>query len=377
MASYSILLCSDYLPPSDGGVEHVVENLALRLSERGHDVGVFTLADDSGIDLRDDPAVTVFEADSLELTDLLGLQSSVAPAAIPEFRRVLRAFDPDLVHVHNRFFFTSIVGKLHHLLSGYPLVTTLHLGHIDEIDGLGGVLATGFERTVSRWIVSGSDHVICVSGAVEEVATELGAPRTTVARNSVDTSRFQPTETDDGVTVLYVGRLIRNNGPQDLLAAAPDVLETHPDVRIELFGGGPLEETLRRRVAELDHSDRVTVHGYVDDITDAYAVGDVFCRPSYSEGLPLTLLESMACGIPPVVTPVAGVPEVVTGDRTGRFVSPGDPASIGSALDDLVADREQRVAIGRRAREYVRTHHSWDQRTTKVITVYESVMNRD
>ncbi len=366
-----VLICSDYLPPSDGGVEQVVEKLARHLVEEGFTVGVFTLDDGPRtFSLRQDPGITLYTARGIDLTEVIGLQSMVSVRAFPEFRRVLGEFEPDVVHAHNRFFFTTALAAFSSLPANYHLVTTLHLGGVDMISGLGGTAASAYERTVGRLILRRSEQVICVSRAVEAVARRLGAARTTVVRNAVDVDAFTPSPTTDP-SLLYVGRLVRNNGIQDLLEALPGILDTHPDATVDIVGSGPLEDETDAAIASM--GDGVTRHEFVDDISSMYERASVFCRPSYSEGLPLTLLEAMAAGVPPVVTDVAGVPEVVTDGVNGRLVEPGRPDEIRRAITALFADESGRARVGRRAREYVRENLTWGQRTNKVLAVYGQV----
>jgi len=367
-----VLLCSDYLPPSEGGVEYVVQNLASSLADEGYEVGVVTL-DNGGreFDLHGVPGVSVYTAPAYDLTDTIGLQSMVSGAAFLEFGRVLRDFQPDVVHAHNRFFFTATLAALYTVRSEYELVTTFHLGDIGEISGVGGAAATAFEQTASRFVVSRSTEVICVSGAVESVARSLGSDRSTVVRNAVDIKEFTPQPTE-GKSLLFVGRFVRNNGVQDLVAALPTVLEAHPDASIHLVGSGPMETLVQETVNSNGLADAVTMHGYVDNISKLYDLANVFCRPSYSEGLPLTMLEAMASGVPPVVTAIAGVPEVVTDGETGILLEPGDPERIGQAVTELFDDPERRNQLSRNAREFVSQNHSWEQRTKKVMQVYDS-----
>lgn len=366
-----ILLCSDHLPPSDGGVEQVVAKLARHLRDEGFTVGIFTLDDGTRtFDLRDERGITLYTADGTDLTDLIGLQSMISLPAIPAFRRVLADFDPDVVHAHNRYFYTTAVAAMYSLSADYRLVTTLHLGDVGMISGLGGAAARAYEQTIGRFVLARSDRVICVSRAVEAVAHDLGATETSVIRNAVDVEAFTPSRTAEK-SLLYIGRLVRNNGVQDLLEAVPGLLEAHPDATVHIVGSGPLEDETRTAVARLGTA--VNLHEYVEDITTMYDRASVFCRPSYSEGLPLTLLEAMASGVPPVVTSIAGVPEVVTDYENGRLLEPGRPAAIQQAIVELFDDESLRSSMAQHARDYVVENLTWEQRTNKVLAVYDQV----
>lgn len=376
-SNLDVLLCTDYLPPSDGGVEHVVDQLARRLSKHDYAVGVFTLSDsNTPADLDGHSDITVMSAQRIDLTDYIGLQSAISPAAISEFKRVLDANDPEVVHVHNRFFFSSFLGLLYAPFYDYALVTSLHLGALDHLDGAGGLAANLFQSTLSRGLVIRSDAVICVSDAVATVAKDLGADpsRIHVVRNAVDFERFDVAQGTFDKTLLYIGRLVKNNGPQDLLQAVPRIVDSHPEAAIHVVGSGTLQETLEEDIAALGIEDAVTMHGFVDDIIEMYAMADVFCRPSYSEGLPLTLLESMATYTVPVVTPVAGAEEIVADDRTGSFVDIGAPNTVARVVNSLFDDPDRAARMAQAGREYVEANHSWTQRTRKVMRIYDGIV---
>ncbi|SDR13363.1 glycosyltransferase family 4 protein [Halopelagius longus] len=372
-----ILLTSDYLPPSDGGVEQVVQKLALHLVDEGFTVGIFTLDDGSrDFELEDVPDISFYTASALDLTDTIGLQSMFSVSALREFRNVLREFQPDIVHAHNRFFYTSVLAALYSIRADYKLVTTLHLGDIGMISGLGGVAAKTFEQTVSQFVISRSEQVICVSAAAEPIAQSLGAKRTAVVRNAVDINEFSPSQTN-GKSLLYIGRFVHNNGIQDLLTALPLILDSHPDAEIHLVGSGPLGDKVRKSIQSSGLSESVTIYDYVDDISEMYDLASVLCRPSYSEGLPLTMLEAMASGVPPVVTAIAGVPEVVTDHETGILLEPGNPDEVAQAIIELFDDAELRTRLSKNARDYITENLTWEQRTDKVIRIYSQVVTTD
>jgi glycosyltransferase involved in cell wall biosynthesis len=377
---YTILLCTDYLPPGGGGVEVVVDTLARQLVERGHSVEVLTLAtaENGQPTLVDHEDVTVHQFPTLDLTNVIGLQSQFSPAVLTRFGGLVRKIGADIVHVHNRFFFTTVAAALWKTVTQAetPLVTTLHLGPVDDIGGLAGLSARSFEHGFGRLLLRASDITIAVSEAVGGRATSLGAKSSQVRTiyNGVDPEQFHPSETNDGKTLLFVGRLIRNKGPQVFVRALPAVLDAHPDAKVQLVGTGPMRDDLETLASNHDVADAVTFRGHIPSVADAMRDAAVFCRPSFSEGLPLTLLEAMASGLPAVVTPVAGVPEVVDDGTTGYLVPTDDSDALGQTLSELLADREQRTAVGTAARDYVVKNHSWTARTEKVMQVYREVL---
>lgn len=376
-STLEVLLCSDYLSPSDGGVEKVIDELLNHLSDEDVEFHVFSLTstDQPTVNLADN--VEVHLVNSLDLREYVGVQSKLSVSALDEIHSLLRDFDPDVLHLHNRFFYTSAVAYLVAKATRFKgkIITTIHLGDVSGISGVAGVATGLYEHVLSRMIVRGSDRIVAVSRAAAAHAISLGATKQTthVVQNGVDTDVFHPaSDPPERQSILYVGRLVKNKGPQDLLEALPKVFDEHPNARATFVGTGPLRDKLKTRVRELNIENRVKLSGRVEDVSAVMRKSSVFCRPSYTEGLPLTLLEAMATGIPPVVTPVAGVPEVVDDRKTGILVPQKDPDALSDALTTVLNEPETASELGRSAREYVVENHSWDNRADQIIEIYKS-----
>lgn len=377
----SILLCTDHFPPSDGGVEVVAGKLVEYLADRGVEITVLTLERAMDHPQSSYPSnVDIVEVDSLNLVGTVGLQSQVSLAAITAFRRLVKERDPDVVHVHNRFFYTSLLAAFWTVFSEgqTPLVTTLHLGSIDEINGLGGSFARICETSLSRFLIHRSNEVIAVSEAVSEQARRLGSSPAHVhtVPNGVDTKTFYPGVKRDRQSILYVGRLVRNKGPQVLIQSLPEVFERFPAASATLVGTGPLQSDLEKQVRKENIAERVSFRGNVRSVATVMRTAGIFCRPSFSEGMPLTLLEALASELPPVVTDVAGVSEVVTNGETGLLVPTKDVHAVESALLTLLADQKRVAAMGQQGRKYVVENHGWESRAETVMGVYKSAVSR-
>jgi glycosyltransferase involved in cell wall biosynthesis len=148
-----------------------------------------------------------------------------------------------------------------------------------------------------------------------------------------------------------VGNFRIDKGHRFLLDAAVRVQREIPEVRFVLVGLGPLEEDVRSRTRELSLERSVVFAGYREDAPRIAGASDVFVLPSVQEGLPIALLEAMVQGIPPVVTRVGGVPEVVRDKLDGLVVAPGDPDSLAEGILALIRDPSRRRVLGASARQ--------------------------
>jgi glycosyltransferase involved in cell wall biosynthesis len=368
-----ILACTDYYPPNTGGVEIAAANLYRELARQGHEITVLTL----GSGRASHENITVTAASKIEVTKYLGLQSSVSVEFLGVFLATLRNGDYDLLHIHNRFFYTSSVAAFLSKVLDIPLVFSLHTSRIDMYSGLVGRAARLFEETICRATIRTADHVVCNSTATAEKARSLGADSESLSTHyhGVDTTKFTPPvdPPNQPLTLVYVGRLVRNKGVHSLATIFEYVAETVPDARLEIVGEGPLEDTLQDRLS--DHS--VRFHGAVphDTIAEIYKQSHIFCLPSKSEGLSLTTLEAMATGLPVVVSDTGGLREIVRDGVTGYRIEPTATDRFSDTIITLWQNSSQRTQIGNSAREYVLENHSWTRRAEAIEAIFQRLVD--
>ncbi|MEU6736348.1 GT4 family glycosyltransferase PelF [Streptomyces physcomitrii] len=172
--------------------------------------------------------------------------------------------------------------------------------------------------------------------------------------NGVDPADFPPAGPEpEQPTLSWAGRVDPIKDLETLVRAFALVREEIPRARLRLFGGTPRGgEAYRERCAQLadslGHGEAVVFEGRVEDITDAYAAGNVVMLSSISEGFPFTLIEAMSCGRATVSTDVGGVREAV--GETGLVVPPRDPRAMADAALALLRDPGRRAALGEAAR---------------------------
>ncbi|MBP7009819.1 MAG: glycosyltransferase, partial [Kiritimatiellae bacterium] len=178
-------------------------------------------------------------------------------------------------------------------------------------------------------------RVIAVSDGLRELALRTWPEgRIEVVPNGVDIERFRPAEMPtvrDGGTlvVVAVARLVEIKGLQHLIAALARIpADMRSQIRLRLCGTGPYEGELRRQVREAGLDEQVEFAGLIayDEIPRQLRQSDVFVLPSLQEGLPLSLLEAMASGLPVVATAVGGIPGVVKDGVNGLLVPAAAPA---------------------------------------------------
>jgi glycosyltransferase involved in cell wall biosynthesis len=375
-----IALFTDYYPPHvDGGVERVVCQLAQGYARRGHDVRVFTLNTRDAPDFEVVmPNLRVFRAPATELSGLLKVQSSVSTKLYGLANDSLSAFPADVIHAHTTFFYSSLVAAALSRRHDLPMVTTLHVGSLGEMPLRTRLMAGLYERTLGSLIMAQSKTVIAVSHAVAGHAEGIGVNpnKLTVIANGVDVEEYSPAfyKGSGRLRITCVGRLIGNKGPQHLLEAVPALHEAAADCEVVFVGDGPLLETLQARTTALGLDDNVTFLGSRDDVADILRDSDVFVRPSLTEGMPLAVLEAMACGLPVVATAVGGTGEVIRHLHNGLLVAPGDVPGLAKTLIDVATDASLRRRLGENARLSVEKDYSWERVIEANLDIYDELL---
>jgi phosphatidylinositol alpha-1,6-mannosyltransferase len=171
-----------------------------------------------------------------------------------------------------------------------------------------------------------------------------------------------------GHRILFVGRLVRRKGVDDLIDAFRSISEDFPDWRLEIVGDGPERKGLERLVADLGLGERVEFFGSLRRraLHDRYGLCDVVAMPSKRlrddvEGFGTVFLEAGIFGKPSVGTFSGGIPESIVDGETGILVREGDARQLGRALESLLRDPEMRLRMGRKARERVLRDFTWQQ----------------
>lgn len=329
---------------SPGGIETLALDLAARLPGENP---VLSL-DWSTTEIRAHwPATAAHMVEGLQKPE--GLQ----PAFVFSLARRLRELKPRAVVTHH--IGPLLYGGLAARFAGVPVVA--YVEH--DVWHYGAPRRRQLARMLSRLV---RPRVVAVSEGVARVVREvMPACRVLVIRNAVDTDRFQPADQDAARARLGLpprvplvgsaGRMEEVKGHDVLIAAMADL----PGAHLALVGHGSREEALKAQAAALGLSDRVTFLGHRGDMPAVYPAFDVMCLPSRNEGLPLSVLEAQACGVPVVASRVGSVEEGICPD-TGGLVPPGDAGALAGALHvTLAAPRPAGL------RAFVLDHFSWDR----------------
>jgi glycosyltransferase involved in cell wall biosynthesis len=257
-----------------------------------------------------------------------------------------------LAHLHVHFGNeAAAVGTLVKVFSGVGLSLTIH--GPDEFDDVPGQQL--------RRKVEAADRVVCISQFARSQLMRLSAPahwaKLQLCRLGVDTRRFSPAAKERAggpVRLLSVGRLTPAKGQLLLVQACATLKGEGLAFKLTLVGDGPDRTRLEAAVATLELQSHVRLTGPLNqaEVRGELARADAFVLPSLAEGIPVVLMEAMACGVPCVSTPVNGIPELIEHDCNGLLATPGDVESLTQQLRRMVQDAalRARLAAAGRAR---------------------------
>lgn len=234
-------------------------------------------------------------------------------------------------------------------------------------------------RSRIRFVYDRFDRVLAVSDAVRSSLVEGGVTPDRVetlrlgligdyARDDAERLRLRELFSipPSAVVVACIAFAASVKGVDILLQAVKSVLESHPDIYLLLVGVGPSDTGLVALASELDIANRVVWAGVVDDAWRLLAAADVYVQPSRSEGLPFSVMEAMAMGIPVVATNVGGVREAVVDGETG-VLADADPISLSTALKDLLDQPSRWGEYGKRGATRYLTHFAGEASVDRLL----------
>lgn len=176
--------------------------------------------------------------------------------------------------------------------------------------------------------------------------------------------------------VLFLGRLDANKSPDVLLRASRDVLSCFPDTKIVFGGDGEVEKN-KQLAAELDIADRCEFLGWVtgDEREALFERAAVYCLPSKNEGMPMSVLEAMARGIPTIATSVGGIPQVIRDGVNGYLMPVDDESKLSGLLCTLMGSEDLRLSIGRAGRSTISGRFNVKRNVDAIVQLYKELVD--
>lgn len=349
-----------------GGQEKRVLSEAAGLAQRGHYVALVCR---EHARIRDEAARLSID------THVLPLRKPYDVASVMRLSRFMRENAFDIVNTHSGV--DSWIGGIASKLARIPvLVRTRHLN-------------IPLKRNVLNFIHYLPDmYITCGDTMRRNLVNNCGFPSDRVVNipTGVDMSSFRVWKDPeakvrhglprDAVVITNVGILRSVKGHEVTLSSVKAVVDAVPNAKFLIVGDGPRKQALEDFAQNLGIMDHVKFTGFIENIPEIYSFTDVAVLSSWSEGLPQSMLQAMAAGVPVVATKAGGVPEVITDGHTGILVEPGDHEGLARGIINVLRQPELGGHLAKNARELVMKEHSAEHMIDRIEALYKDLLKR-
>lgn len=346
-----------------GGAEHVVANLADELVKLGHKVKIAYLTGEVMVSPK---------SPEIELISIGMNSSKNFIKAYLSLRSIVKKFKPDVVHSH--MFHSNIISRLLRLTISVPKI--ISTAHSSNEGGKLRILAYRFTDNLANISVNVSRD------AVEEFVSKgaVRSGRMVTVVNGINTDKFEfdssariklrsQLSINDVKIILAVGRLDVPKDYPNLLNAIVSLKNQRQDFKVFIVGDGPLKNTLHKLTEYLEIDSFVSFLGIRNDIKELMSAADIYVMSSAWEGLPMVVLEAMACERFIVATDCGGISEVV--GSSGSIVEPKNNVLLAQALNKaLDLSDDERSNLGVAARQRIINHYSLSANVEAYLKLY-------
>ena len=228
------------------------------------------------------------------------------------------------------------------------------------------VLSGEFKKTLKKWGVTQPIHLITT--AVDE----------SLLKNFLITEKAEQLKKASTIKVLFLARLLREKGVFETIEAVALLMRKGLPVTLTIAGDGPIIDDLRSYVRDLQLPlERIDFLGHVKNTQKikTFANHHVYCLPSYTEGMPTSVLEAMAFGLPVITSPVGGLADMFQDGKMGFLCKGITPAEISDALEKLIEDRALMLRISQYNYAYANKHFMASSVAQRIMDIYQSILN--
>ena len=302
------------------------------------------------------------------------------PLIVREIISLLKKLKIDILHTHEPR--SDLFGCLAGKISRTPIVATMH-----------GWIANSWKQEtiirINKWAARFFDYVIVVNVPMRDDLLKEGIPPPiiSVLHNCIVKENYyrdqrkgyisQSIGKEIGSPVIgTLGRLSPEKGHGDFVEAAAIVLSRGYKAHFVIVGDGPEAGKIDGMISGKGLGDSVTMAGYLRDPRRVLQEFDLMVLPSYSEGLPNVVLESLMMEVPVISTAVGGVPDIIRDGEEGTLIPPGNPGTMAQAIIDFLNDPEKYKAMALKGKKIVEDRFDFKVRTLKLEKIYTEIMER-
>lgn len=280
----------------------------------------------------------------------------------------------DIAHLHTAergsFWRKSFLLKFFHR---HGVKVVLH-HHAAEFEKFYAECSENKKKAIRQTLLAADLNIVLSDRLIPMITDKEPRAKVAVLYNAVSVFSKNPYDSS-ARNVLFMGRLGVRKGTFDLIEAIKRLDDRIPrDVCFYLCGDMG-ENLVKKKIEELHLEHRIAHIGWIDGEQKRLFISKsmINCLPSYNEGLPMTILETMAAGLPNISTNIASIPEVVKDGENGFLIEPGDVNALTNSLLNLIQDNEKRMKFSQASYELINKNFSLDANINRLKKIYNSL----
>jgi len=367
-----LMICPEFIPKM-GGAEIQAFNLSRSLLDKGVFVRVLTrLSEKNWERIENIDGLQVERVDYLRVRFLSGIMLNFVLAW--KILIKYRLFDVYHFHIGGNYMVLPVL-----VLKMLKKPIVIKVSGWWELER-GFLRRKGILPKIIRAIFFRSDVIIALSDEIKFQLLKYGFPLKHIISlpNGVNTQLFYPpNERAEHQNIVFIGRLVAEKGVKILIQAIALLKDEFPNVFLDVIGDGYDREELQNMTKDLKIEQSVCFLGKKNKVYEFLNRANIYVQPSLHEGLPNSLIEAMACGLPVVVTNVGGMPDIVKDSLDGFVVEPSNVNSLANAIRKLLYNPTLRNKMGAAGRSKIEKYYSLEFITNNYITLYQQLLNRD
>ena len=274
---------------------------------------------------------------------------------------------------------------------GKPVVSRIAINEL---------IGTNLYSRIRKFLILGSDAIVCLNEQTMKgiAQNKNGKPivrlipngiddakRTVISQNARTALKNELGFSNDEKLVCFAGLINKRKGVDTLIKSFSRMKNAHPKTHLLLVGpyqdAGEIEpqfvQDCHSLVQDSTMEDRIHFIGRVDDLKEYLSISDVFVLPSLSEGMPNVLLEAMAAGLPCVCSDISGIREVITPEKNGILVEPGDIAGFSRAISRLLSNPEACSRMGQESMRRIEREHTMHKVSQMYQDLFSELLEHD
>ncbi len=343
---------------SQGGGQKFVLDLASGLVKKQYAVKILIYYD-AIADAFKEEISNLEEVEIIRLNKKVGIDFSF----FSKVKKVVKEYNPDIIHTH--------LDTLLYLLPAFKKrQVKLHTVHSIAEKEAGGWLQRFVRKVAFKFF---NVKPVAISDIVaKSIKTCYKIKEVPIVYNGVVCKNYAGEKIPhSGVNIVATGTLYAVKNHKYLIDCFYEITHKHKNISLTILGDGPLRKDLQEQVEQLGISDKVFLVGEVADVKSYLLKADIFASTSLFEGLPLSMLEAMAAGLPVVANDVGGIPDIIKDGYNGYLVPLGEKNKYIEALDKMISDSNQRELFVQNTKKIVL---NYDESNT--VEAYERLYKR-